>query len=185
MHAVNVISTISAHTLPVNKTHCDSVQELNIDCHVENLVVSTCPPNLSQLVLQYLFRLTAGRQEHDAGEKDLKVEDINIKLNELAASNSAEEKTAVLQWLVQRSSARMLKWITQIILKDLKVLPGTFDSCSDISCRVSSACNRNACIAATSYSECWCDRKEMLNNMRRCTVSCKDAYPAHHYLSCD
>lgn len=49
------------------------------------------------------------------------MEDINNKLNELAAAASAEEKTAVLQWLVQRSSARMLKWITQIILKDLKV----------------------------------------------------------------
>ena len=72
-------------------------------------------------MLQYLFRLTAGRQEQDSAEKDLKVEDINTKLNELAAAGSAEEKTAVLQWLVQRSSARMLKWITQIILKDLKV----------------------------------------------------------------
>lgn len=72
-------------------------------------------------MLQYLFRLTAGRQEQDPGERDLKVEDINTKLNELAAAGSAEEKTAVLQWLVQRSSARMLKWITQIILKDLKV----------------------------------------------------------------
>ena len=72
-------------------------------------------------MLQYLFRLTAGRQEQDSGEKDLKVEDVNSKLNELAAAGSAEEKTAVLQWLVQRSSARMLKWITQIILKDLKV----------------------------------------------------------------
>ncbi len=65
--------------------------------------------------------MTAGKQEHEPGEKDLKVEDINDKLNELAAAASAEEKTAVLQWLVQRSSARMLKWITQIILKDLKV----------------------------------------------------------------
>ena len=72
-------------------------------------------------MLQYLFRLTAGRQEQDQGEKDLKVGDINTKLDELAAAASAEEKTAVLQWLVQRSSARMLKWITQIILKDLKV----------------------------------------------------------------
>ena len=86
------------------------------------LIPSSCLTEISQLVLQYLFRLTAGRQEQDAGEKDLKVEDINTKLNELAASSSAEEKTAVLQWLVQRSSARMLKWITQIILKDLKVL---------------------------------------------------------------
>lgn len=65
--------------------------------------------------------MTAGKQEHEPGEKDLKVEDINDKLNELAAAASAEEKTAVLQWLVQHSSARMLKWITQIILKDLKV----------------------------------------------------------------
>lgn len=72
-------------------------------------------------MLQYLFRLTAGRQEQDQGEKDLKVGEINTKLDELAAAASAEEKTAVLQWLVQRSSARMLKWITQIILKDLKV----------------------------------------------------------------
>ena len=64
--------------------------------------------------------MTAGKQEHEPGEKDLKVENINDKLNELAAAASAEEKTAVLQWLVQRSSARMLKWITQIILKDLK-----------------------------------------------------------------
>lgn len=72
-------------------------------------------------MLQYLFRLTAGKQEHEPGEKDLKVEDINHKLDELAAAASAEEKTGVLQWLVQRSSARMLKWITQIILKDLKV----------------------------------------------------------------
>jgi len=73
--------------------------------------------------------LTAGKQEHELGEKDLKVEDINDKLNELAAAASAEEKTAVLQWLVQRSSARMLKWITQIILKDLKV---GFVQCSRI-----------------------------------------------------
>ena len=73
-------------------------------------------------MLQYLFRLTAGKQEHDPGEKDLKVQDINDKLDELAEAASAEEKTAVLQWLVQRSSARMLKWITQIILKDLKVM---------------------------------------------------------------
>ena len=72
-------------------------------------------------MLQYLFRLTAGKQEHDPGEKDLKVQDINNKLDDLAEAASAEEKTAVLQWLVQRSSARMLKWITQIILKDLKV----------------------------------------------------------------
>ncbi len=58
------------------------------------------------------------------------MEDINNKLNELAAAASAEEKTAVLQWLVQRSSARMLKWITQIILKDLKV---GFVQCSRMS----------------------------------------------------
>lgn len=81
-------------------------------------------------MLQYLFRLTAGRQEQDPGEKDLKVEDINTKLNELAAAGSAEEKTAVLQWVVQRSSARMLKWITQIILKDLKVK--LTQSCKDL-----------------------------------------------------
>ena len=74
--------------------------------------------------------MTAGKQEHEPGEKDLKVEDINDKLNELAAAASAEEKTAVLQWLVQRSSARMLKWITQIILKDLKV---EFVQCSRMS----------------------------------------------------
>ena len=80
-------------------------------------------------MLQYLFRLTAGRQEQDPGEKDLKVEDINNKLTELAVAGSAEEKTAVLQWLVQRSSARMLKWITQIILKDLKVQRGTLNPC--------------------------------------------------------
>lgn len=73
-------------------------------------------------MLQNLFCITAGRQEHDPAERDLKVEDINNKLDELAAAGSAEEKTAVLQWLVQRSSARMLKWITQIILKDLKVI---------------------------------------------------------------
>lgn len=72
-------------------------------------------------MLQYLFRVTAGRKEQDPAERDLKVEDINNKLDELAAADSAEEKTAVLQWLVQRSSGRMLKWITQIILKDLKV----------------------------------------------------------------
>ncbi|DBA86388.1 TPA: hypothetical protein ACH3X2_005613 [Trebouxia sp. C0005] len=77
--------------------------------------------NFSAVMYGYLFRLTAGKQEHEPGEKDLKVEDINNKLNELAAAASAEEKTAVLQWLVQRSSARMLKWITQIILKDLKI----------------------------------------------------------------
>lgn len=58
------------------------------------------------------------------------MENINDKLNELAAAASAEEKTAVLQWLVQRSSARMLKWITQIILKDLKV---GFVQCSRMS----------------------------------------------------
>ena len=79
-------------------------------------------------MLQYLFRLTAGKQEQGPGEKDLKVQDINEKLNELAAAASAEDKTAVLQWLVQRSSARMLKWITQIILKDLKVTASDLDN---------------------------------------------------------
>ena len=59
------------------------------------------------------------------------MEDINNKLDELAAAGSAEEKTAVLQWLVQRSSARMLKWITQIILKDLKVSLSGSKPCKD------------------------------------------------------
>lgn len=73
-------------------------------------------------MLQYLFSQTAGKQRDTPGEKELKVADINNKLSELAEVSSAEEKTAVLQWLVQRCSARMLKWITHIILKDLKVL---------------------------------------------------------------
>ena len=77
-------------------------------------------------MLQYLFRLAASKVEHDPAERELKVEDVNSKLNELAAVSSAEEKTAVLQWLVQHSSPRMLTWITHIVLKDLKV---TQDMC--------------------------------------------------------
>ena len=61
--------------------------------------------------------LVPPQSRQEPGEKDLKIEDINNKLNELATAATAEEKTAILSWLVQRSNARMLKWITQIICR--------------------------------------------------------------------
>jgi len=74
-----------------------------------------CPAGSFSEVLQYVLRCRVGDQSL------LSVEDVNRELDELANSVSKEEKKKVLAGLLQCTNAQEQKWLTKIVLKDLKL----------------------------------------------------------------
>ena len=74
-----------------------------------------CPAGSFSEVLQFVLRNRAGDRS------TLTVEDVNRELDELANSLTKEDKKVVLSRLLQSTNALEQKWLTKIILKDLKM----------------------------------------------------------------
>lgn len=70
--------------------------------------------------VQQLFIGHCKKQEGTPGERELKIGQLNQKLDELVAAKG-DEKVNVLRWLITHTSPSMMRWIICIILKDLKV----------------------------------------------------------------
>jgi DNA ligase-4 len=74
-----------------------------------------CPAGSFSEVLQFVIRNRVGDRS------SLTVEDINKELDELANSLTKDDKKRVLSRLLQSTNALEQKWLTKIILKDLKM----------------------------------------------------------------
>lgn len=72
---------------------------------------------------QALFKSECGRIPGSPGEDDLRVGQLNSKLDELVAAESRGDQETVLRWLVTQTTPTMMKWICCIILKDVRVPP--------------------------------------------------------------
>lgn len=70
--------------------------------------------------MQYLFRTCCGRQSGMHGEAELTVGELNDILNKIANA-SGEEQVKLFTYLIQNTTALQMRWIVQIILRDLKV----------------------------------------------------------------
>jgi len=55
------------------------------------------------------------------GEADLTVGDINDILNKIASAIGSDEQVKLFSHLIQATTARQMRWIVQIVLRDLKV----------------------------------------------------------------
>ena len=73
------------------------------------------------VLVQYLFSKSCGKQPNTPAANELKVRDVNQRLDELVAAEGTEDKVKVLTWLVHHTTPDQMKWITQIILKEMKV----------------------------------------------------------------
>lgn len=63
--------------------------------------------------------------QHLAQLKQVKIRDVNAKLDELAAhAGSKEEQAKVIRWFINRCAPLHLSWLMQIILKNMKIGTG-------------------------------------------------------------
>lgn len=62
------------------------------------------------------------------GEADLTVGEINDILNKIASASGSDEQVKLFSHLIQATTARQMRWIVQIVLRDLKVRVVTFDA---------------------------------------------------------
>lgn len=74
-----------------------------------------CPAGCFSEVLQFVLRSRAGDRS------TLTVADVNSHLDQLANSLAKEDKKKVLASLLQQTNALEQKWLTKIVLKDLKL----------------------------------------------------------------
>ena len=74
-----------------------------------------CPAGSFSEVLQFVLRNRVG------DNSCLSIADVNRELDELANSLSKDDKKKVLAGLLQRTNAAEQKWLTKIVLKDLKL----------------------------------------------------------------
>ena len=70
--------------------------------------------------LQYLFKACCGRQPGTPEEMKLNVGQLNQYLDQLAGDVENNGKVKVLTQLLQVTTPNQMKWIIQILLKDLK-----------------------------------------------------------------
>ena len=70
--------------------------------------------------LQYLFKACCGRQPGTPEEMKLTVGQLNQYLDQLAGDAENNGKVKVLTQLLQVTTPNQMKWIIQILLKDLK-----------------------------------------------------------------
>ena len=74
----------------------------------------------SYCVVQYIFQVFCGKRPGDDTDKALKVGELNALLDKLADRTKLEEKAEVLRALMQQTTPLQMKFITHIILGDLK-----------------------------------------------------------------
>ena len=78
-------------------------------------------PSMLLYVLQYLFREYCGRQPETPDALKLTVGEVNHYLDQLAGDEANDGKVRVLRDLLQVTTPNQMKWIVQILLRDLKV----------------------------------------------------------------
>ena len=71
--------------------------------------------------MQYLFREYCGRQPETPDALKLTVGEVNHYLDQLAGDEANDGKVRVLRDLLQVTTPNQMKWIIQILLRDLKV----------------------------------------------------------------
>mmetsp|Transcript_20380 Transcript_20380/g.61402 ORF Transcript_20380/g.61402 Transcript_20380/m.61402 type:complete len:1176 (-) Transcript_20380:177-3704(-) len=77
--------------------------------------------NFAAAMKEFLFDNQCVRQENSSEEQDLTVGRLNELLDALAGAENAEARKNLFRELIDQCSARMMRWIVAIILKDLKV----------------------------------------------------------------
>ena len=70
--------------------------------------------------MQYLFKACCGRQPGTPEEMKLTIGQVNRYLDQLAGDEANDGKVKVLTQLLQVTTPNQMKWIIQILLKDLK-----------------------------------------------------------------
>ena len=83
--------------------------------------------------VQYLFREYCGRQPGTPDALKLTVGEVNRYLDQLAGDEANAGKVRVLRDLLQVTTSNQMKWIVQILLRDLKVYSAP-DSSSQKAC---------------------------------------------------
>ncbi len=83
--------------------------------------MGTCLADPCFCLLQYLFKDCCGRQAGTPEEMKLTIGEVNHYLNQLAGDEGNESKVNVLTQLLQVTTPNQMKWIIQILLRDLKV----------------------------------------------------------------
>ena len=78
-------------------------------------------PSMLPAVVQYLFREYCGRQPETPDALKLTVGEVNHYLDQLAGDEANDGKVRVLRDLLQVTTPNQMKWIIQILLRDLKV----------------------------------------------------------------
>ena len=71
--------------------------------------------------VQYLFREYCGKQQETPDALKLTVGEVNHYLDQLAGDEANDGKVRVLRDLLQVTTPNQMKWIIQILLRDLKV----------------------------------------------------------------
>ena len=80
------------------------------------------PRELSRLLQDKVFKKYCGFEEASEFCKDLKIKDVNRKLNELSKmAGKVQKQAGILKWFLQRTTARQMKWLVQILLRNVKI----------------------------------------------------------------
>lgn len=80
------------------------------------------PRELSRLLEDKVFKMHCGVEEASEFCKDLKIKDVNRKLNELSKmAGKVQKQAGIIKWFLQRTTARQMKWLVQIILRNVKI----------------------------------------------------------------
>ena len=110
---------------------------------VAEYVISILWSVFIEFSVQYLFGHNCGREERTARSTEYTVGHLNEDLYRLAAAKS-DERSVILKSMIVRTSPVQMKWITNIILRSLKVRR-QFHGCDEMrSCRLD--CLRQWCL---------------------------------------
>lgn len=80
------------------------------------------PRELSRLLEDKVFEKYCGVKGSSGFCKDLKVKDVNRKLDELCKmAGNIQKQAKIIKWFLQRTTARQMKWLVQILLRHVKI----------------------------------------------------------------
>ncbi|KAK9838672.1 hypothetical protein WJX74_001090 [Apatococcus lobatus] len=77
--------------------------------------------DFADIMKKELFSSGCGKLPDDASRFDLKLHDVNERLDQLVKDDSKQAKAQTLQWLLQHTTPDQMMWICRIILHDLKI----------------------------------------------------------------
>lgn len=94
--------------------------------------------NLNENPVQYLFVPNCGREAGTLRSAEYTVGQVNEDLDRLTKTTEREERERILQSMIVKTTPRQMKWIIQILLRNLKVnyfFVSLFESTGSLDCR--------------------------------------------------